>query len=124
MKTNNFSLRHIGINESDLPKMLKSIGVESVDELINKTIPTQILLKHPLDLAPAMTEREFANHIAQLASLNKINKSYIGCGWYDTITPAVIQRNVFENPDGILRTLRIRLKSHRDDLRHCLISRL
>lgn len=98
MKTNNFSLRHIGINESDLPKMLKSIGVESVDELINKTIPTQILLKHPLDLAPAMTEREFANHITQLASLNKINKSYIGCGWYDTITPAVIQRNVFENP--------------------------
>ena len=75
MKTNNFSLRHIGINESDLPKMLKSIGVESVDELINKTIPTQILLKHPLDLAPAMTEREFANHITQLASLNKINKT-------------------------------------------------
>lgn len=98
MKTNNFSLRHIGISESDLPKMLESIGVESVDELINKTIPSQIRLKHPLDLAPAMTEREFANHIASLASQNKIYKSYIGCGWYDTVTPAVIQRNVFENP--------------------------
>ena len=119
MKTNNFSLRHIGINESDLPKMLKSIGVESVDELINKTIPTQILLKHPLNLAPAMTEREFANHITQLASLNKINKTYM-----TPLLRLLFREMCSKTRYGIPRTLRIRLKSHRDDLRRYLISRL
>ena len=90
--------RHIGIQEADLPAMLEKIGVKSLDELINKTIPSKIRLKEPLALAAPMTEREFAEHIAGLASLNKIYTSYIGMGWYDTITPAVIQRNVFENP--------------------------
>lgn len=98
MKTNVFANRHIGITDSDLPQMLGKIGVKTIDELINKVIPKGIRLKHPLDLPSAMTEREFAGHIAQLASHNKIYKSYIGTGWYDSITPAVIQRNVFENP--------------------------
>ena len=98
MKTDVFANRHIGIADSDLPKMLEKIGVGTLDELIDKTIPKQIRLKKPLDLPPAMTEREFAEHITQMASHNKIYKSYIGTGWYDTITPAVIQRNVFENP--------------------------
>ena len=78
--------------------MLKKIGVNSLDELIDKTIPANIRLKEPLKLPPAMTEREFATHIGQLAAQNKQYKTYIGCGWYDTVTPAVIQRNVFENP--------------------------
>ena len=98
MKTNVFANRHIGITDSDLPQMLGKIGVKTIDELIDKVIPKGIRLKHPLDLPSAMTEREFAGHIAQLASHNKIYKSYIGTGWYDSITPAVIQRNVFENP--------------------------
>lgn len=98
MKTATFANRHIGIGEEDLPQMLEKIGVKSVDELIDKTIPSKIRLKEPLRLAPAMTEREFANHIASLAAKNKVYKSYIGTGWYDSITPAVIQRNVFENP--------------------------
>ena len=98
MKTATFANRHIGIAEEDLPVMLEKIGVKSVDELIDKTIPSKIRLKEPLKLAPAMTEREFANHITSLAAENKLYKSYIGTGWYDTITPAVIQRNVFENP--------------------------
>lgn len=98
MKTATFSHRHIGINEDDLKVMLEKIGVTSVDELIDKTIPAKIRLKKNLELAPAMTEREFAGHIASLAARNKIFKSYIGTGWYDTATPAVIQRNVFENP--------------------------
>lgn len=98
MKTSTFADRHIGINENDLPVMLDKIGVKSTEELIDKTIPSEIRLKEKLNLAPAMNEREFAEHIAGLASQNKIYKSYIGAGWYDTVTPAVIQRNVFENP--------------------------
>ena len=93
-----FYERHIGVSEKDVPAMLEKIGVGSIDELIDKTIPKDIRLKERLDLPKAMTEREFMEHIAQLASLNKIYKSYIGQGWYDTVTPAVIQRNVFENP--------------------------
>ena len=98
MKTDVFANRHIGITDSDLPRMLGKIGVKTIDELIDKVIPKGIRLKQPLDLPPAMTEREFAGHIARIASYNKIYKSYIGTGWYDSITPAVIQRNVFENP--------------------------
>ena len=98
MKTDLLTNRHNGIQESELPVMLQKIGVESVDELIDKTIPANIRLQEPLALAPAMTERQFAEHIGDLASQNKLYTSYIGTGWYDTITPAVIQRNVFENP--------------------------
>ena len=98
MKTDVFADRHIGITEENLSTMLEKIGVNSLEELISKTIPENILLKEPLALPPAMTEHQFATHITQLASHNKIYKSYIGCGWYDTFTPPVIQRNVFENP--------------------------
>ncbi len=98
MKTDLLADRHIGIQNTDLPLMLGKIGVKSVDELIDKTIPSNIRLKEPLALDQPMTEREFTEHIAQLASQNKLYTSYIGQGWYDTITPAVIQRNVFENP--------------------------
>lgn len=98
MKTDLLAERHIGIQSADLPVMLEKIGVKSVDELIDKTIPSNIRLKEPLALDKPMTEREFTEHIAQLASENKLYTSYIGQGWYDTITPAVIQRNVFENP--------------------------
>ena len=98
MKTTTFANRHIGIGEKELPLMLKKIGVSSLDELIEKTIPANILLKEPLKLGAAMTEREFAEHIGKLAAQNRLYKPYIGCGWYDTVTPAVVQRNVFENP--------------------------
>ena len=98
MKTDLLTDRHNGIREKDLPVMLEKIGVSSLEELINKTIPTQIRLKEPLPLAAPMTEREFAEHINSLAAQNRLYTSYIGMGWYDSITPAVIQRNVFENP--------------------------
>lgn len=98
MKTTTFARRHVGINENDLAAMLETIGVRTLDELIDKTIPSDIRLKEKLNLPPAMTEREFAGHISSLAAQNKVYKSYIGMGWYDTVTPAVIQRNVFENP--------------------------
>ena len=97
--TNDFlSRRHNGIGPKDEETMLRKIGVSSLDELIDKTIPSNIRLKEPLDLPKPMTEYEFAQHIAQLASKNKLYTTYIGMGWYGTITPAVIQRNVFENP--------------------------
>ena len=98
MKTDLLTERHNGIREEDLPIMLEKIGVKSLDELIKKTIPSKIRLKEPLALNAPMTEREFAEHINELASKNKLYTSYIGMGWYDSITPAVIQRNVFENP--------------------------
>lgn len=98
MEALTFADRHIGISEKDLPEMLARIGVTSVDELIDRIIPQEIRLKKPLTLNPAMSEREYATHIARLAAKNETYKSYIGTGWYDAITPAVIQRNVFENP--------------------------
>ena len=98
MDTNKFINRHVGIAEEDIPAMLEAIGVKSVDELIDQTIPANIRLKEPLNLPEPMTEREFAEHIAELASKNEVFTSYIGMGWYDTICPAPIQRNVFENP--------------------------
>ena len=98
MKNDSLANRHIGINEQEEQLMLQKIGVKSLDELIDKTLPKNIRLKQPIDLPKAMNEYEFAQHIAQLASKNKLYTTYIGQGWYGTITPAVIQRNVFENP--------------------------
>ena len=98
MDTNKFVNRHVGISAEDIPSMLQAIGVKSVDELIDQTIPSDIRLKEPLNLPEPMTEREFAEHISELASKNEVFTSYIGMGWYDTVCPAPIQRNVFENP--------------------------
>lgn len=98
MKTDLLVNRHVGINEADEQLMLQKIGVKTLDELINKTIPANIRLQQPLDLPTPMTEYEFAQHIANLASMNKLYTTYIGMGWYNTITPAVIVRNVLENP--------------------------
>jgi glycine dehydrogenase len=98
MKTDSFALRHVGPRESDLQHMLQTIGVESIDQLIYETLPDDIRLKNKLELAPAMTEYEFLNHIQQLGNKNKIFKSYIGLGYHPAIVPAVIQRNIFENP--------------------------
>ncbi len=98
MKTDAFALRHIGPNENDLQHMLKTIGAETMNQLIFETIPNDIRLKSDLDLEPAMTEFEFANHIKKLGDKNKMFQSYIGLGYNQAIIPAVIQRNVFENP--------------------------
>ncbi len=98
MKTDLLSGRHIGIEEKDMEHMLTNIGVKSLDELINQTIPSNIRLKKPLNLPAPITERAFSEHICELGAKNKLFTSYIGMGWYDTITPAVIQRNILENP--------------------------
>jgi len=98
MKTDAFALRHIGPQENDLKHMLKTIGVESIEQLVYETLPDDIRLKATLNLAPAMTEYEFANHIQALGNKNKMFQSYIGLGYNQAIVPAVIQRNIFENP--------------------------
>ncbi|TRX24962.1 aminomethyl-transferring glycine dehydrogenase [Flavobacterium franklandianum] len=98
MKTDAFALRHIGPRESEIQQMLKTIGAETIDQLIYETLPDNIRLKKPLDLDPAMTEYEYSNHIQQLGNKNKMFQSYIGLGYNQAIIPAVIQRNIFENP--------------------------
>jgi glycine dehydrogenase len=98
MKTDAFALRHIGPRENDLQIMLKTIGADTLDQLISETIPNDIRLKAPLDLEPAMTEYEYSKHISQLGNKNKVFQSYIGLGYNQAIVPAAIQRNIFENP--------------------------
>jgi glycine dehydrogenase len=98
MDTNKFLNRHTGIAAGDLPDMLQTIGVESLDQLIEQTVPSDIRLKETLDLPEPLTEREYAEHIAELASKNQVFTSCIGMGWYDTVCPAPILRNVLENP--------------------------
>jgi glycine dehydrogenase len=98
MATQNFSARHIGPRDTDVKDMLSAIGVSSIDELINQTIPSKIRLKNELNLDKPLTEFEYLNHIKALSSKNKLFKSYIGLGYNNTILPSVIKRNVFENP--------------------------
>ena len=98
MRTDAFALRHIGPRENDLQYMFKTIGVESMDQLIYETVPNNIRLKKDLDLDAPMTEYEYLSHIQELGKKNKIFKSYIGLGYHPAIVPAVIQRNIFENP--------------------------
>ncbi len=98
MQTDSFVTRHLGPRKKDVQEMLKSIGVKSLDELIYNTLPSDIRLKNELDLPKPMSEIEFACHIGELANKNKVYKTYIGLGYNEAILPAVIQRNIFENP--------------------------
>lgn len=94
----NFAARHIGPRNNDLNQMLEKIGVNSLDELIDQAIPSSIRLKKPLSLPEAMSEFEYMQHIEELGNKNKVFKTYIGLGYYNTILPNVIKRNIFENP--------------------------
>ena len=93
-----FIARHIGPSEADTQAMLQTVGVDSLDGLITSTVPDSILLKQPLALEDCRTETEVLTYLKALAQQNKVNKSYIGMGYYDTIVPPVILRNVLENP--------------------------
>ncbi|MCB0463242.1 MAG: aminomethyl-transferring glycine dehydrogenase [Flavobacteriaceae bacterium] len=98
MNTDLFALRHIGTRESDHEAMLNTIGASSLDQLITETIPDNIRLQNPLNLDVAMSEQEYLHHIHDMASKNKVFKSYIGLGYHPSNLPAVIQRNILENP--------------------------
>jgi len=103
MKTNQdssdtFAKRHIGPSEGELGDMLDVVGVKSLDELIDEVVPAAIRMDKPLEVPEAKSEYELLRDLKQTASKNKVLKSYIGLGYYDCITPGVIQRNILENP--------------------------
>ena len=94
----NFTRRHIGPNTSELNTILSTISVESVEQLLEQTIPDKIRLKNDLNIPEGISEMEFLKEIKKLSSLNQKFKTYIGLGYHDTFTPSVIQRNILENP--------------------------
>ncbi len=98
MNTADFSLRHIGPRTTDQKQMLDTLGVDSVEQLIYETIPDGIRLKSDLNLDEPMSEQEYLLHIYSLSKKNKVYKTFIGLGYHPTIMPAVIQRNILENP--------------------------
>ena len=96
-----FEPRHLGPREGDVQEMLDTVGVSTVDELIRKTVPSQIMLDRALDLgkySPGLAESDAIAELRRIVSANKVNRSFIGMGYYDTKTPYVILRNVLENP--------------------------
>ncbi|WP_298370747.1 aminomethyl-transferring glycine dehydrogenase [uncultured Lutibacter sp.] len=98
MKTDSFVLRHVGPREKEVNEMVKTIGINSIDELIYKTIPDDILLKNELNLPEALSEFQYIQHIRKVSEKNQLFKTYIGLGYHPTILPGVIQRNILENP--------------------------
>jgi glycine dehydrogenase len=97
-QANEFAGRHIGPNEHESVQMLTTIGVGSLAELIERTIPAAIRSKTPLNIPGPVSEHQYLAELKQIAARNKVNRSCIGQGYYDTIVPSVILRNVFENP--------------------------
>ncbi len=93
-----FTYRHIGPRKNDAALMLKKIGARTFEELIDQTIPSSIRMENPLELPEGISEYEYFNSLKEIASRNKLYRSFIGLGYYNTILPAVIQRNILENP--------------------------
>jgi glycine dehydrogenase len=93
-----FKQRHIGPNESEKRQMIDTIGVASIEELIEQTVPEKIRMAQSLNINEAMSENDFLTHMSELSKQNKVYKSFIGLGYHETITPSVILRNVLENP--------------------------
>jgi len=93
-----FISRHIGPQKDELESMLETVGASTLDELMEQTVPSSIRIDTPFNLPESCSENKALHYLHQLAAKNKINKSYIGLGYYDTFVPAVIQRNVLENP--------------------------
>lgn len=99
LPTDRFSDRHIGPSSDDVQKMLAEVGAGSLSELVDQTIPSAIRLEQPLSLPEALTEQELLAHIGEIAATNRQFRSYIGMGYYGTVTPPVIQRGILENPN-------------------------
>ena len=93
-----FQQRHLGPRETDLDSMMQTIGITDLSTLIDQTVPANIRMKRSLQLPEAMTEYAYLQHMQTLAAKNQVFKTYIGQGYYNTITPSVILRNIFENP--------------------------
>src|SRR6516164_2594168 len=95
---NEFARRHIGPSPSEVAQMLEAIGVASLDELIDQTVPSAIRQHAPLDLGPQLSQAQAVEKLRSVAAKNKVVTSLIGQGYYGTLLPAVIQRNILENP--------------------------
>ena len=95
---NSFLSRHIGPRENDIKIMLDAINCKSLDELIDKTVPEHIIFKNKLKLKPGMSENFNKINLQLLSLKNTFKKTYIGLGYYNTVTPSVILRNILENP--------------------------
>ena len=98
MNVNYLESRHIGLTPQDEKKMLDAIGAESMEALVRETMPADILLPEPIELEQALTEQEYLERAESWLAENDYARSFIGRGWYGTITPAVIRRNMLENP--------------------------
>jgi glycine dehydrogenase len=96
--TERFISRHLGPRPKDIDVMLDALGFDSLDALMDAVVPQEIRVEGPLDLPPARTEREVLEELEQLAARNQVLRTYIGMGYYDCVTPPVIQRNLLENP--------------------------
>ncbi|NEQ16578.1 MAG: glycine dehydrogenase (aminomethyl-transferring), partial [Moorea sp. SIO3E2] len=96
--TDAFVNRHIGLNPDAIEQMLNVLGISTIDSLIEQTIPAAIWLNQPLQLPPAQSEYASLAQLKEIASKNQVFRSFIGMGYYDCITPPVIQRNILENP--------------------------
>ena len=99
MNADQFSERHLGPRKPEVRLMLETIGVGSIDELVSRTVPASIIREDTMSLPEAMDEQSYLKRIWEIATKNKLFKTYIGLGYYNTVLPPVIQRNVFENPN-------------------------
>ena len=98
MQSDKFALRHIGPNEEEITKMLAALEVDSLEGLLSETLPEEIRLPQQLTLREGISEYRFLNNLRALSNENKLFETYIGLGYNPTVTPAVIQRNIMENP--------------------------
>ncbi|MEN8204133.1 MAG: glycine dehydrogenase (aminomethyl-transferring), partial [Bacteroidota bacterium] len=99
MRSDQFSQRHLGPRQPEINEMLEKIGVQSMDELVSLTIPSSIHKKEPLNLPDGISEQAYLERMRYIAAKNKPFRSYMGLGYYNSILPPVIQRNILENPN-------------------------
>ena len=99
MREDKFSDRHIGPRPGEINEMLKIVGADSLDDLIQKTIPSSILAPEKIELPIGISEAAYLERITEISKKNKIFKSYIGQGYYNNYLPSVIKRNILENPN-------------------------
>ena len=107
IRTDHFVNRHIGPDKEQVAEMLKLIGVDSIDELIDQTVPSNIRRHDKLNLPEAQSEFNYLKELKKKAAKNKVFRSYIGLGYYGTIVPAAIRRNVLENPGWSIPNTRL-----------------
>ena len=115
----NFIRRHIGPDDAETAAMLKAVGASSLDDFIDKVVPKKIRGKRPLDLAKPMPERTALSYLRASASRNEVFTSMIGLGYYGTITPKVILRNILENPGWYTAYTPYQAEMPRAALRRC-----